>query len=205
MLENQFLREMGLETAVHRTDERRVELVVKGLPLFHGVPLALDATVVSPLRADGTARPHADTTEGVALEHAEDLKARTYPELVHSARVRMVVLACEVGGRWSEASLRFVRGLAAYRARSAPRALRRSVEQAWQARWWGILAVAVQDALCSTLVDDAPRFLHGRPPHDPDLADLLLDAEPAAPLPPALQADDREDAEAPAPIRLPLR
>ena len=98
--------------------------------------------------------------------------------------------------------MRFVRGLAAYRARTAPRALRRSVEHAWQARWWGILAVAVQDALCSTLVDDAPRFLHGRPPQDPDLADLLLDAEPAAPLP-ALQADDREGGAAPS--RLPLR
>ena len=176
-----------------RTDDRRVELVVKGLPLFHGIPLALDATVVSPLHADGTARPHADTTEGVALDDAEDDKARKYPELVHSARVRLVVLACEVGGRWSEASLRFVRGLAAYRARSAPRALRRSVEQAWQARWWGILAVAVQDALCSTLVGDAPRFLHGRPPQDPDPGDLLLDAEPAAPLrSPAQQADDLE-------------
>ena len=124
---------------------------------------------------------------------------------MHSARVRLVVLACEVGGRWSEASLRFVRGLAAYRARTAPRALRRSVEHAWQARGWAILTVAVQDALCSTLVDDAPRFLHGRPPQDPDLADLLLDAEPAAPLPPAPQADDREGAEAPAPSRLPLR
>ena len=71
-----------------------------------------------------------------------------------------------------------MRALAAFRARAAPQALRRSAEHAWQARWWAILSVATQDALASTLVDDAPRYLHGRPPHVPTLGDLLLDAEP---------------------------
>ena len=120
VLENQFLRDMGLETEVRRPDDRRVELVVKGLPLFHGIPLALDATVVSPLHADGTARPHADTTAGVALEAAEDDKARRYPELVHSARVRLVVLACEVGGRFSGECSDLVRRLVEYRSGQQP-------------------------------------------------------------------------------------
>ena len=90
----------------------------------------------------------------------------------------MVVLAGEVGGRWSETCGWFVRALAAFRARASPQALRQSAEHAWQARWWAILSVATQDALASTHVNDAPRCLHGRPPHVPTLGDLLLDAEP---------------------------
>lgn len=53
VLENQFLRDMGLETEVRRTDDRRVELVVKGLPLFHGIPLA---------RFDASVSPHSTRT-----------------------------------------------------------------------------------------------------------------------------------------------
>ena len=34
---------------------------MKGLDVHHGVPLALDATLVSPLHADGTARTDGDT------------------------------------------------------------------------------------------------------------------------------------------------
>ena len=37
-------------------DGRRLEVVTDGLPLFHGAQLALDATMVSALRCDGTAR-----------------------------------------------------------------------------------------------------------------------------------------------------
>ena len=39
--------------------------------------------------------------DGVALVSARCLKERTYPELTGRARVRQVVLAGEVGGRWS--------------------------------------------------------------------------------------------------------
>ena len=111
----------------------------------------------------------------------------------------MVVLAGDVGGRWSESCGWFVRALAAFRARAAPQTLRRSAEHTWQARWWAILSVATQDALASNLVDNAPRYLHGRPPHVPILRDLLLDAEPV--LSP-LEAAEEEGGGA---SRLPLR
>ena len=106
------------------------------------------------------------------------------------------------GGRRAlerDVRLTFVRALAAFRARAAPQALRRSAEYAWQARWWAILSVATKDALASTLVDDAPRYLHGRPPHVPTLRGLLLDAEPV--LSP-LEVADEEGGGA---SRLPLR
>ena len=71
--------------------------------------LALDTTLVSPVRADGTARPGAAQRDGVAL---------VSPELVgRGARARLVVLAGEVGGRWSGETSKFLRLLAAAKAR----------------------------------------------------------------------------------------
>ena len=92
---------IGLEQPVPETDRRAIELVALGLPLYHGMPLACDTTVASPLHANGTARPHADTTPGEALARLEDDKLDRYPELAASGRVRLVVVAGEVGGRWS--------------------------------------------------------------------------------------------------------
>ena len=45
--ENVPLWTMGLEQPVPETDRRAIELVALGLPLYHGLPLACDATVVS--------------------------------------------------------------------------------------------------------------------------------------------------------------
>ena len=50
---------------------------------------------------------------GQRIAASENAKAEKYPELCNSQRVRLVVLASEVGGRWSEASLDLVRRLAA--------------------------------------------------------------------------------------------
>ena len=50
---------------------------------------------------------------GVALASARRKKARTCPELVAAgARARLVVLALEVGGRWSQEASTFVKLLA---------------------------------------------------------------------------------------------
>ena len=58
MRENFFLRDAGLPT-VGPEDGRRVEVVVTGLSLEQGVPLALDATVFSCTHADGRPFPGA--------------------------------------------------------------------------------------------------------------------------------------------------
>ena len=39
-----------------RIDNKKIEVVADGLPLFHGTQLAVDATIVSPVRGDGSAR-----------------------------------------------------------------------------------------------------------------------------------------------------
>ena len=69
----------------------------------------MDATVVSPLHVDGTHRRKADTTDGQALAEARKHKERTYPELCRgNGRARLVVIAGEVGGRWSPGNQGFL-------------------------------------------------------------------------------------------------
>ena len=62
-------------------DNRRLEIVADGLSLFHGAQLAVDTTVVSVLRRDGTPHPRCVTTDGAALETARRRKETTYPQL----------------------------------------------------------------------------------------------------------------------------
>ena len=80
--------------------DNRLEVVADGLPLFGGAQLAIDTTLVSALRADGTAERRAADHDGVAAGEARRRKARTYPELAGlHGRARLVVLAVEVAGR----------------------------------------------------------------------------------------------------------
>ena len=72
-----------------------------GLPLFGGAQLAIDATIVSTLRGDGSARRGASVEDGVALTAPKRRKERRYPELVGPRRARLVVAGVEVGGRRS--------------------------------------------------------------------------------------------------------
>ena len=78
---NVLLRDLDLEIA-DRTDARRLEVAVDGLPLFGGAQLAIDATIVSPLRGDGSARRGASGEDCVALTVARRRKERRYLELV---------------------------------------------------------------------------------------------------------------------------
>ena len=76
---NVFLRDMALHTV--QADGRRLEVVVDGLPLFRGAQLAIDTTLVSPLRGDGQPQRRCVDVDGAALDEARRRKERTYPEL----------------------------------------------------------------------------------------------------------------------------
>ena len=70
------------------------EIVVDGLSLFNGSQLAVDTTLVSPMRRDGTARPGPATTNGAESRFARKDKERTFPELTSQyGGCRLVVLA----------------------------------------------------------------------------------------------------------------
>ena len=72
------------------------------------------------------------------------------------ARARLVVLALEVGGRWSPEATDFVSQLAKAKARSEPFLVRRRMEQAWRLRWTGLLACAAAWSFAASLLG-----LHG--------------------------------------------
>ena len=89
---NVFLWELDLGVG-GVLDNRRLEVVVDGLPLFNGAQLAVDTTLVSPIRRDGTPRPRAHEVNGIALSHARRHKETTYPELAgRGGRARLVVI-----------------------------------------------------------------------------------------------------------------
>ena len=131
---NAMLRD--LDIAPFGIDGRRLEIVAEGLTLFGGCQLALDATVVSPLHGDATHRRRADVEDGVALREARRRKERTYPELCQgNGRARLVVIAGEVGGRWSDETKTFLWSLACAKATSVPRRMYGSARAAWYRRW----------------------------------------------------------------------
>ena len=150
---NRLVRDLDL-AVLNPADLRRIEVIVDGLGIFWGAQLAVDATMVSPVLANGLPRPGAAARDGVALTTARQRKQLTYPELSgRHRRCRLVVLATETGGRWSLETRGFLRALARDRARSEPPLLRKRVEQAWRMRWWSILSCTAARALALSLVD----------------------------------------------------
>ena len=112
--------------------QRRIEVIAEGLPAFHGAQLAVDTTLVFPLRADGVPHRRCADESGAALEAARRRKDRTYPEL--SGRVvapSLVVLPGEIGGRFSEEALSFLRTLARAKVRPIPTPLRSRARLSW--------------------------------------------------------------------------
>ena len=101
MAENVLLRAMNLN-GISAHDGREIEVVATGLPLFGGAQLAVDTTLVAPLSRDGRPHPRCANVDGAQLQVARVRKERKYHELLASRRCRLVVLAFEVGGRWSE-------------------------------------------------------------------------------------------------------
>ena len=150
---NALLRDFDL-VAPNPRDQRRLEILADGLPLFGGAQLAVDTTLVSPLHCDGSPHPGAANVDGAVLVAARRRKERTYPELSGPrSRARLVVLAGEIGGRWSEETRRFLSLLAKAKARSEPPILKKRAEQAWRLRWGAILGCAAARAFAASLLE----------------------------------------------------
>ena len=153
MRTNAFVRDLDVPDA-NAGDGRRLEVVVDGLPLFGRWQLAVDTTLVCALHNDGRPRRGAAEMDGVALLTARRVKERRYPEFVGvQARARLVVLAVEVGGRFSEETNGFLTGLAKARARSETPLMQRRVEQAWRMRWSWLLGCAAVTAVAASLLE----------------------------------------------------
>ena len=161
-------------------DRRRLDFVAYGATQL-GETLCCDVTLVSPLTRDGRPQPSSTTRDGAALAIAERRKRAAYPELPRRGPQRLCVLACEIGGRWNDESLRLVAQLVRSRTMRAPAPLRGAATQGWYRRWWGLLSVAVQNTLAATLLGSPP--VHAPMPgaQAPPLQDVLHDACPPVP------------------------
>ena len=154
-------------------DNRRLEVVADGLPIFGGSQLALDTTLVCALHCDGSPHTGAADMDGVVLR-AGRRKERRYPELVgRGSRARLVVLAIEVGGRWSPELQSFVAQLAKSKAREQPFLLQKRFEQAWRMRWGAFLACAAAKAVATCLLE--LRCAHGADGHTPPAWEVEAD------------------------------
>ena len=67
----------------------------------------MDVTLVSTIRRDGRPQPRTTETDGAQPAEARRRKERKYRELLNSRRCRLVVVALEAGGRWSEKAATF--------------------------------------------------------------------------------------------------
>ena len=157
---NVMVRDLDL-VPQERVDGRRLEVVADGLPLFHGAQLAVDTTMVTPLKRDGTPQPGSVDVDGAALGCARRRKERVYAELTgRHGRARLVVLPCERGGRWSLETQCFLRQA---KTRHEPPPLRTSARLAWLLRWSTMLACSGARALALSLVEVRTAVGHDGP------------------------------------------
>ena len=155
-----------------RVDGRRLEVVADGLPLFHGAQLAVDTTMVVPLKRDGTPQLGSVDVDGAALGRARRRKERVYPELTgRHGRARLVVLPCETGGRWSLETQCFLRQA---KTRHEPPPLRTSARLAWLLRWSTMLACSGARALALSLMEVRTAVGHDGP--TPSTAEVIGEA-----------------------------
>ena len=93
-----------------------------------------------------------------ALEAARRKKETTYPELALGAkgRERLVVLAAEMGDRWSNETSKFLWGLAKARAETEPMILQGRAKSAWLRLWSSLLACSAVRAFSESLLEQRP-------------------------------------------------
>ena len=95
-----------------------------------------------------------ESRNGAALDAARKRKEDTYPELTgENGRTRLVVLAAEVGRRWSVETAQFLCALAKNRAQSVPLNLQGRMEATWLRRWSAILACSAARSFAVSLLD----------------------------------------------------
>ena len=150
---NVFISDMNV-IGVELNDNRHIEIIADGLPLYHGRQLAIDVTFGSALSGTGLPRLGSEHNDGAILTDAKRQKHRTYHDVVVSDRCHLLVAGMETGGRCSEELMAFLRKLAKIKASSAPPILHKATAMVLERRWKGLLAVACHRAYAQSLLQD---------------------------------------------------
>ena len=128
--------------------------------------------LVSPLTRDGQPRRRAGRFAGAALQDARRSKERTYPDLLNNQRCRLVVLAIEVGGRWSEEAAAFINNLV--RARASQQSVAAALR-------WSATLTAAMTPFAATLLGEATPNLYNVDTNPVNWSQLLAEAPPDPP------------------------
>ena len=87
-------------------DRRRMDLVVQGIPgVFHGKPLFIDATCISPVHGNGSPMPGSADTDRTAADkkNLEILGVEYSDETLYPA-IELISLNIEMNGRQNKES-----------------------------------------------------------------------------------------------------
>jgi hypothetical protein len=148
-------------------DRRQLDFAAFGLQAFAGLPVCADATLVSPISADGVPHQGCMVDPDAVFGPAEAAIVDDYEDIASSARAHLFCLASSTGGRWNATAQHFVRALVHVHARAQPAVLRQSVALALTRRWWAVLSVARDEAIAASLDPSATVVELGHPPLDP--------------------------------------
>ena len=113
---------------------------------------AVDATLVSPLHADGTAWDGANLTPSISFRKATRSKTATYPKLVDCSALQLITASSEIGGRLSSECLELISAATKHRSRDDPLPIRGQAERMWRSRWFCMLSVVIQRVVAASLV-----------------------------------------------------
>ena len=146
-------------------DTRRLEVVADGLSIFGGAQLTIDTTLAA-------------SRDVISLTATRQRKERTHPELSGEGGARLVVLAAQVGGRWSDETAQFLRALSKSKAASAPALLKGRTQAAWFRRWGSIMGCSAARAFAVSLLEQrsAPGT-GGDPPSEQEVLRTVASSE----------------------------
>ena len=150
---NVMIRDLDLLPMNH-VDARRLEVVADGLPLFHGAQVAVDTTLVSPLRRDGTPHVRCAGEDGAALFRPADGKSEhTLSTQGNMEEPGWWFWPARLGRGGLPETQSFLRQLVKAKTRHVPRILQTSARMAWIWRWSMILACASARAFAQSLLE----------------------------------------------------
>ena len=133
-------------------DLRRLDLIVPGLNVHHGLPLFCDVTILSPITRKGFARGGTSNKGGGLFARAERENNETYQEVLDSGLGALFCLACETYGRFNVVSTTLIENLAREKTRGLHQRIRTGLKLSLIKRWMSFLTVSLQRAVAIAII-----------------------------------------------------
>ena len=133
-------------------DLRRLDLIVPGLNVHHGLPLFCDITILSPITRKGTARGGTSNKGGGLFNRAERENNETYHEVLESGLGALFCLACETYGRFNSVSTTLIEDLAREKTRGIHHRVRTGLKLSLIKRWMSLSTMSLQKAVAIAIV-----------------------------------------------------